>query len=231
MSKVFLASLILFCQSFAHAGDAVPFAKFSPFKADYVGKYSGVPMKAKGVRELTMRGDDDYVFRTSASSMMIKVEETSEFRLTPAGIQPISYRYKRGKKKDDFVSFDWDKRESRYAEINTPLEEGTLDKLGYQMQLRLAVARQRAAGETGEIRMTVADKAKRKDYRFKIVGEESLKTAAGEFETVRVKRLRDNPDRYTEFWLATEHEYLLVKLVQQDESSGFELNLKSVAWK
>ena len=79
--------------------------------------------------------------------------------------------------------------------------------------------------------MTVADKAKRKDYRFKIVGEESLNTAAGEFETVRVKRLRDNLDRYTEFWLATEHEYLLVKLVQQDESSGFELNLKSVAWK
>jgi hypothetical protein len=204
---------------------------FSEFRAEYIGKYKGLPARPKGIRELKMEPGGHYRFTSSASSMMLKVLEATRFNLSSSGVIPLDYQYKRsgvGKNRADQVSFDWQTMTAHHeGEIST-LTTGTQDKLSYQLQLRLEVARLVGTEVPyDEFTLVIADRGKRREYRFRIDGEEHLSTPAGELRTIRVSRIRDNPDRITTFWLAADHEYMLVRLRQDDGDSGFELNLRS----
>ena len=49
---------------------------------------------------------------------------------------------------------------------------------------------------------------------FKVGGREVLKTPAGEFDTIKLIKIKDAPeDRGTEIWLALKQHYLPVRLL------------------
>ncbi len=199
------------------------------FRAEYQADYKGLPVKAIGIRELTRLEDNHYRLVSSAKSALLRVSETSEFTLQNGLVQPRSYYYQRrgiGRKKSETVGFDWVNMIASHGDTTSPLDPGTLDKLTYQYQMRLDVA----AGEATALNYLIADEEKRKNYAFNVIGEDTIDTPAGEFQTIKLQRVRaarddKGQDRVTTIWLAKDHHYLLTRLKQEENGKGFELNL------
>jgi hypothetical protein len=214
---------------------AEPFSNPRLFHAEYVAKFEGLPIKAKGVRELQRLEDGDYRLTSSATSMFARVRETSEFSFTGDQLAPSRYDYTRGglgKRKQAFLAFDYGSETIQHEDGTSELIEGTLDKLSYQYQLQLDLAKlELSESSSSTLEYTVADGDKLRYYRFRIAGEEVLTTPAGDMLTVKLERIREhNSDRHTTFWLAKDHGYLLTKLKQQESGKGFELNLESFSF-
>jgi len=203
-----------------------------PFRAEYEAQYQGLPVKARGIRELVQLEGDRYRMTSSASSFLARIIETSEFRLTEEKLTPLAYDYKRqglGKNKAESTQFDWTAGIASHDGTESLLAAGTLDKLSYQLQLRRDVARALAEGRSEAVlEYEIADMEKRKVYRFAIAGMETMSTPLGELNTVRLDRVREaDKNRETSLWLAVDHAFLLVKLKQTEADKGFELNLNS----
>ena len=202
------------------------------FHAEYVAKLEGFPVKAKGVRELQRLENGDYRLTSSATSMLASVTETSEFSFADGQLKPSLYNYTRGglaKNKQTFIDFNYDNMTLLHEDGTAEFIAGTLDKLSYQYQLKLDLARLKLSEhESSTLEYTIADGDKLKHYRFTVAGEEVLTTPEGDMLTVKLERIREHGSgRQTTFWLAKNHDYLLTKLKQQGKGKGFELNLES----
>ncbi|MBL6689586.1 MAG: DUF3108 domain-containing protein [Pseudomonadales bacterium] len=225
MNRLLILPLLTFFSCFVHAID------LQPYRAEYQGKYQGVPVKAKGMRELSRLEDGSYRLTSSASATFMKVKEVTEFNLREGLVVPTAYDYQRkvfGRKKKESVTFDWSAMRASHEGTTSKLAPGTLDKLGYQVQLRMDVAQTLDTDESSQplLAYTIADEEKRKDYHFVLLGEETLSTPAGELRTVALERYREDKDRRTTVWLALDHQLLLVRLKQEEPDKGFELNLE-----
>jgi hypothetical protein len=66
------------------------------------------------------------------------------------------------------------------------------------------------------VEYAIADGGSLKTYRFMVVGEETVETPAGTFDTLKLERLREDNTRYTALWCAPELNYLPVKLMQRE---------------
>lgn len=200
----------------ALAGDVYP-----DFEADYVLRSKGLEVAhIKRSVERLSNGDYRYLSRSETVGVVSlfrddKIIEESRWKNTAAGFQPVHYRYDHsGRKKNRQVNigFDWDDNTVQ-MQVNdnswqTELEPRTLDKLLYQ----LAIMRDLSAGHDS-INYKVADGGRIKDYAFEILGEETIETPYGTFNTVKVERHRDDTERETIFWCATELGYLPIKIV------------------
>jgi len=205
------------------------------FHAEYIAEFDGLPIKAKGVRELQRLEDGVYRLTSSATSLFVQVQETSEFSFNGDQMAPSRYDYTRGglgKNKHDFLAFDYAGKTLQHEDGTSELIEGTLDKLSYQYQLKLDLANPEFSERPSNLlEYRVADGDKLKLYRFRVAGEEVLNTPAGELLTIKLERVRgEGSDRKTTFWLAKDHDYMLAKLKQEEKGKGFELNLKSFAF-
>jgi len=211
---------------------AEPAVDPSLFKAAYVAQFQGLPVTAKGARELQRLENGDYRLTSSATSVLARVLETSEFSFAGGQLKPIRYDYTRrgmGKSKQAFIVFDYVSKTLQHQDGNSELIGRTLDKLSYQYQLTLDLANLASSEPSSNtFEYVVADGDKLKHYRFRIAGEEVLTTPTGDILTVKIERVREHDsDRQTTFWLAKDHDYLLTKFKQQEDGKSFELNLES----
>jgi len=105
-----------------------------------------------------------------------------------------------------------------------PYEPGVQDKLSYQLQLREDLI----AGRE-ELSYRIADGGRIKTYRFVRIGKETLTTAAGTFDCLRLQLERAEDQQQTLIWMAPALDYLTIRLLRID-ASGREhfLNLKSI---
>ena len=151
-----------------------------------------------------------------------KVSESSLFKLHNQHLRPLEYRFDHtGSKKERhaYLKFDWIKREvANTVEGHTwemEIPEKALDKLIVQ----LAVMMDLDAGKQ-ELVYAIADGGKLKEYTFGIVGKEKLRVPAGEYETVKLERLRKDNDRTTYLWCAPSLGYLPVRIKQIEHEDG-----------
>ncbi len=190
-----------------------------PFKAVYSSEWDlGFSLSGEAVRQLQQTGNG-WKLSLDASAMVASLSESSKLRFTSAGVEPQSYRYKRkvlGKKRTSELEFNWQNHQASSQVSDDPwqldIPAGTLDKLSYQLQLRLDLINDR---ETLEYQ--VADNGKLKTYRFVREGEEEVTTELGTFNAVKVRRDR-GPDskRQTWLWFAPQLNYQLVRLLQTE---------------
>lgn len=151
-----------------------------------------------------------------------QIDEDSRWTLHAANIRPLSYTYnRRGGSKDRLVelTFDW-KRGIVENKVDgdrwrMPVPEGALDKLVVQVAMMLDLARGKRS-----MQYAIADGGKLKTYRFKVLGNESLETPAGRFETVKIERLRENNKRSTYLWCAPALHNLPVRVDQREEDDS-----------
>ena len=202
-------------------------AEPTPFRAVYQANYKGLPINAVGIRELRQIDSDTFLFSSSASTFFSSINEESQFSWDERVI-PIEYRYIRqgvGKDKNDLLTFNWKTNTANYNTQNHIIKDGVVDKLAYQLQLRKDLASINSA-PWPRMNYMVMEENRLKKYEFLVRGEQDTETLIGKFKTVEIDRVRNNTDRRTTFWLALEHDFLLIKFKQSEPGNTFELLLK-----
>jgi hypothetical protein len=149
--------------------------------------------------------------RGLAALLMNDVRRESSGAVIDSGLRPERFEETGRRGGTRAAKFDWaagqlmliDKAGTR----TLPLPPGTLDlaSLAYALAFRPATG--------GELKVHVTDGRRIKQYRYREVGEETLKTPLGEIKTRHFEKARDPDDkRGFEFWLATDRHLLPVKL-------------------
>lgn len=201
----------------------------APFRATYTNVWSElIAVTAQATQELKMNNDGHYTFNFVVNHGLLKLNEVSDFTWPAAQIIPMEYHYNQtamGIPRSKQVFFDWKKNIASNPDAHKPwsvaIQPGTLDKLTYQLQLRADIK----AGKP-TLTYVIVDDGKVKTYKFRIVGDEKIKTPLGIIDTVKVERIRKpNDDRQTAFWLAKQWDYLLVKFKQTEKGKLYEINL------
>ena len=189
-------------------------APLKSYTATYTVNAFGVSI-GKANREFKYDTNAGYELKmhTSSASMFLKME-VDESSAGNSAYQPLHYRYTKKKDKDIIKStadFDWKALTavSHYKDsvYTLPLKPDTQDKLSYQLQMQQDVM----AGKKTFV-YTLVDDKKIETYRFFMKGHETLKTALGEIDTIRMEKESDASKRSTTFWLAPKYDYMLVKL-------------------
>ncbi|MGD8574947.1 MAG: DUF3108 domain-containing protein [Gammaproteobacteria bacterium] len=196
---------------------------FAPFTAIYELSHGAIHA-ADSRFELSRQPDGSLVYasRTEPVGLIAifrsdVITERSRFRLDQGRIVPIDYTYRHndGKRtRTDVIRFDWKAgkaREDYRGKVSSyAVEPGTLDRFLAQ----IAFMRDLAAGKlaTG---YAVAAKGEVTRYHLTREGEETIKTPAGRFETVRIRQQEADSDRVTTFWCAPRLGYLPVKVEQR----------------
>ncbi|WP_461481782.1 DUF3108 domain-containing protein [Porticoccus sp.] len=192
-------------------------AALEPYRLAYAATFNGMDINAE--RELRKIGDS-YQLVTSAKGMLGSIIEEGTFKVDGQGIiVDQGYEYERniiGMKKAEELSYDRSAGvahfESKKKSRQVKLEGDYLNQLSFQVQLQ----RDLINGVT-PLHYQVIARGKLKDYHFEILGEETLDTPLGQFQTVKVRRVREDNDRQTIMWFAPALNYLLVQLWQQEE--------------
>ena len=204
-----------------------------PYTAELKGRIKGLPMKASGSRTLKKNSSGEWQLNFDAGAgMFVGISETSSFYLSEGTIKPDVYQYKRsgliGKKKEEQASFDWKQSQINWQQDDKQwaikLQNGALDNLSYQTQLRMDLA----AGKK-ELNYLIADDDEIYQRSFIIEGEEVLQTEAGKLHTVRVKVNRDHNRRETYIWFAKDWDYFFVKLLQKEGDSEYTVEIKKAS--
>ena len=197
------------------------------FSATYKAKYSGIPITA--TRELKVLDDGSLLFTFVAKSWIASIEESSRFQWTEDNrIVPQHYSYKRGglgRDRQAELTFDWDRGKVTNDVQNKPwvmdIPPLALDKLSYQLQIRTDLINNKPLLE-----YNIADGGHLKQYNFEVLGEEQLKTKIGTFNTIKVRRVREDEDkRHTIFWMAKNWDHLVVRMQQEEDGKSYEIDL------
>jgi len=134
--------------------------------------------------------------------------------------QRYTYHYTGGSKGEVYeqLDFDWQQmavdslREGKTTTLK--IEPGVVDKLSYQV----ALVRDLRSGKR-EFLYKVADRGDIRHIRYEVVGEEMVSTPWGKKRTIKVKRKTLTDERVTVLWFAPELDYMVVKLIQNDNGT------------
>ncbi len=206
------------------------------FHAYYDVRVNGITV-ANAEFRLNHQGNNEYLYEQKSRAIGFaswfkkeKIHESSTWKLTNQGIQPISYRYSRkGGSNDREVDliFDWTKNrvENRAKENPWSLEipDGTLDKLGMQIAMLLDLQ----SGQEN-FKYPIADKGRIKHYEFKVVGKEKTKLPTGKVNTIKLARLDDDRDQ-TYLWVAPSMENIPVRFLKVKKNGlKYEIRLREI---
>lgn len=194
---------------------ALPLPEYEArYTVNWHGLYAG-----ESVHKLHRRPDGLYHFETRTAPKLgflpYNYRESSDFSFQAGTIKPHNYYYniqEGTKHKVGNVSFDWQKNTLNNQQLPEPwitdMPKDVQDKLTHTLSLRQALKSGLPIPT-----FTVAEEDKIKDYSFKIVGEERLKTKLGTLDTLKVEHISRRGNRTT-LWLAKNLDYTPVKMIQ-----------------
>jgi hypothetical protein len=231
LAKVLLVTAALVIPSISNASDISP---IPPFKAIYASEWdAGIALKGEVERSLSYTSSGQWLFRTYASAFIASIDEKSTLIFSDLKVIPQKYHYKKivlGKKREAKLAFDWNSKSVNNDVNDKPwnmnIPTSTQDKLSYQLQMRLDLK----AGKNGPFHYKIADGGRLKEYDFKIIGAEKIKSPLGEFDTIKVEMDRGpKATRKTYIWYAPELDYTIIKLKQiEGDGKVYALKLKSM---
>ena len=204
----------------------------TPYKASYTASMSkGISLNGEGIRTLTDQGNNVWLYRTDVDSFIADIDESLVFKWEQGQVIPLRYRYRLSgfliKDREQSIDFDWQagmaKGKYRGNRFEVELKEGTLDPLGYQLQLHQDLK----AGKR-DVTYQVLDKGNYDTDRFAVIDEETLSDKGRTMRTLKAEKVRaEDSKRQTLMWFDPDHDYLLVRLLQvEPDDSEYELRLK-----
>jgi hypothetical protein len=140
--------------------------------------------------------------------------------VTKSGLQPLHFEHHRGKREDKKIvaDFDWTKNQATFVHggntETSPIPAGMQDRISLMYQFMFLSLKNPA------LTVDMSNGKKVTQYEYERSGEESLRTKAGTFQTVRFSRKRVPGDDGTEVWLARDKFQLPVKVVIEEEKGG-----------
>lgn len=233
-TRIFLLLSFIFSSFSAYALDDLQ-KPYPEFTADYNATWTGgwFPINVDAKRSLAYKEDGSAILTFEADSAIAGLKEISNFRLLESTIQPLQYRYLRTglfKEKDRNQLFDWQEKQITNGD-NQKIFEGhwhdqVQDNLSYNLQASIDLQQ----GKT-QFTYPVFDRNKVKDFKFQLVGFESLKTKVGTLRTVKVEQIEKKKNKKkTYIWFAKDYDYLLVRLKQeQKDGQTYKIDLTSAS--
>jgi len=212
------------------------YAQNSPL-AEYSAQYqaSANGLAAEATRSLRRTAENSYRLSNTLEASVLgqslaKLEQSSEFELIGGRIQPQTYSYQLSgvSRASHAIVYNWDAQRAISSEDDESwqltLHDAVLDQLSFQAALRQAV--RSSNGEQSSFTFELIDGDEIDSHEYRIVGSERLDTPLGALNTLKLERLRAlNDERVTEFWLAEDWDFLLVRL-EQVNSSGLRIRLE-----
>jgi hypothetical protein len=202
-------------------------ASLQDFQATYLIKYDGIKV---GTSTLSLQSSPNSHYlltvHNQPSLPLIKgdVTETSE-GIWKEGTLPIpenynySYHYFTKQKHID-LQFNWPMQNLTIKINNKPWQlsifPGTQDKLSYQLALRqdLLIGKKILSYQ-------IADGGLIKTYQFQVVGNETITTPLGTFDTLKLIRLPIPGKEDVTLWLAKQLHYQVIRVAQQKNIIDF----------
>ena len=187
------------------------------YEAHYKVYVKGIHL-GHSVHRLTRHRDGHYHYESLTQPRFEFIpyyfHETADFNWIKEKIVPkrFFYEYQEGKKhRRGFIRFDAEAKLISHPighawEID--MMSKALDKLSYTLALRHDLIQ-------GEkiLNYQVVDEKGLQSYQFNILGNETLNTALGQLDTLKVQYA--HPKYKTTFWLAKNLNFLLIKIQQE----------------
>lgn len=215
--------LPLLCAT-AHAAEPALFA------LEYDARFGS--WRAESVRSLT-REEADGVYHMQAQSKVLLLGKsvstiTEDATFTLQDDLPLTSHYNYTQTgigaRTRSVEFDRAAGVARY-QVKDKRGEVALQGQVHDELTSFLVLRQRLALGEQDIVFDVMDRDHIETHHYQVLSEQALHTALGDFDAVHVARLREEGSkRKTEFWLARDYDYVLLKL-EQSEPDGSSIGL------
>lgn len=194
----------------------------------------GISLKGDATRELIQLDDGAWSYRFYVDTMPAEITERSIFELADGEIKPKQYDYLLSgfliKDRHQSVVFDQtngtlkEKYKKKQWEMEAP--NNILDRLNYQLQLQVDVG-----SGNKELKYEVIHKGKVRQYRFEVMGEETIDTRLGKKQALLVQKLRDgDKKRDTRLWFDQSPPYPLLKMIQTEpDGEYYEINITGLS--
>ena len=219
MPRLFAALFLLFVAVLAQAQDA----PMQAFKSEYTLIRNGDPLGQARIE--LIQGKDGWQFSTHSEGTEglagfagVRIDENSTFRWQDGRPETMHYHYFQKaawKKKNRSVDVDHDARRIAAGDdkgtVALAYAPGTVDRNLVVLALAADLKAKR-----GTLEYRVADKREVGVHRYKVVGKETIATARGRFECIKVERIREKAGRTTTTWIAPALGYTPVRIVQKE---------------
>lgn len=145
-----------------------------------------------------------------------KVSDSTLLEVYRGGLRPLRYRHDGGdKEKQIEVEFHWGAGEARVSgpqgNATLPLEPGSHDQFSAMLAVILAFS-----GDKERLELpSIDDEGEAEPLVFELAGRESIEVPLGTWDTIHVRRIRENSKRETESWLAPELDWVPVRIDQR----------------
>jgi hypothetical protein len=221
----------LFVTTVATAAHAAP---PRPFVTSYDASYEGISADAE--RSLVHdAATDQYILSSTVEltlfgSSLTRIDERSDFLWVDEKPLPQHYQFIQSGfgARTRSVDFDHAKMAAHFS-VNENEGTLTLDGPAFDDLSGYLVAKEQLAQGKKEVRFNVVDKGEIREHHYKVVDNQTLTTPIGRIEAVHIERVRgEDSARKTDIWLAPDHDYLLLKLVQTEpDGSTIELSIRT----
>lgn len=174
------------------------------------GRYSLVSVaEASGITALFVSG---------------KIVQTSEGRVTPAGLQPDQFWIAKGSRRQAPAQFDWTQRRLILPGGAVALPDAAQDLMSFPFHLAMTVEDGASAW-----RLPVTNGKRLKEYDFRLMGRESLPLAGTPVDTLHVQG--SHPEEGSlDVWLAPARHWLPVRIRTLDQKGkAMVLSLEAVS--
>lgn len=207
-----LAPLLITLPLTAHAFAQNP---VQPFSAEYVGYFKGVPV-ASATRKLVQKENGSYQLTSDATVLGVGItyKDVSHFSFNEQQFHSDKFTHKHrslfvkekvtGKSDQNgglVVKYKGKKIKAPATELGNMLDPGA-----FSVKLQTDIKQQ---NPTLDYQFIYADEIEK--YHFERIGEESIKTPLGEFQTIKLRQ-QNNEKRQTYLWFAPELDYQLVRM-------------------
>jgi hypothetical protein len=170
---------------------------------------------------------------TGIARLLKRVDEKRESRgmVGGSGIQPLLYRQERTGKPAKTATFDWGARKLTLQEGDdretVELPPFTLDQTSLTYAFVFV-----EPPRSGSFPVQVTDGRRLVEYEVAFVGRERIKSALGELDTLRYRKVQRGDDkRGFEFWLSTAHHHLPVRVrIVEKDGTAFDSNVTKLTF-
>jgi len=144
---------------------------------------------------------------------------SSKGSVTRDGLRPLEFEDRRTGRDTARARFDWSAKTLTLQYKGEPRTEALPAAAHDQLSYLYNFAFRQPGSQP--VTVNVSDGRGVSTYVYRAAGRERLKTAAGEFDTLRIVRRKDAPgDRGAEVWLAVDRHFLPVRIVLTEKQGA-----------
>lgn len=197
-------------------------AELPGFRAVYQVSAAGLTLGRMTVS--LERQDSGYVYSkdTETEGLMAlfrddHMQERSEGVLANGRVQPQTYFYlherSKGDRREEMQIGEGMARGSyRDRDFERAVPADVQDRASMELYLMQALQEGRK-----DVTVPVMERGKLKSYHFRVEAQETVEVPAGEYDTLRVRILRETNPQVTVIWLAQQLHYLPVRIEHQED--------------